>query len=185
MLLLGVRKLIESIPKLKTNEAIRESNLSSAYIDSVLNPIFTAPDKDRLLIWSNTQVLTGNTMQPDFVVSKLTHSNFCGPLLVENIKGEDHKEDIHDCLVDLIHIGKISGSSINENEYDGIVGVHVVGLQLTLYITTLMANGIYVMLEICSVTLPRDFTEMRSRRYYGRSTAHNSLLQSLYNVFRL
>jgi hypothetical protein len=53
----------------------------------------------------------------------------------------------------------ISGESINKNHYNGVVGVHVVGLQVTFYIITLMANGIYVMLEICSVTLPRDFTE--------------------------
>lgn len=51
MLLLGVRNLIESIPKTKTNEPIRESNLSCAYVNSVLNPIFTAPDKDGLLVW--------------------------------------------------------------------------------------------------------------------------------------
>lgn len=51
MLLLGIRNLIESIPKSKTNEPIRESNLSCTYVNSVLNPLFTAPDKDRLLIW--------------------------------------------------------------------------------------------------------------------------------------
>ncbi|GAA5807863.1 hypothetical protein MFLAVUS_001242 [Mucor flavus] len=101
-------------------------------------------------------------MQPDFAVNKLIHSHYHGPSVVGDIKGENRKEDTHDCLVDLIRIGMISGSSINQNKYDGVVGVHIVGLQLTFYITTLMANGIYIMLEICSVTLPRDFTEMRS-----------------------
>jgi hypothetical protein len=51
MLLLGVRNLAESIPKLKTNELIRKSNLSIAYVNSVLNPIFMTPDKYRLLVW--------------------------------------------------------------------------------------------------------------------------------------
>jgi hypothetical protein len=81
--------------------------------------------------------------------------------VVGDLKGEDRKEDGHGCLVDLLRIGMISGESINKNNYDGVVGVHVVGLQVTFYIITLMANGIYVMLEICSVSLPRDFTELK------------------------
>lgn len=101
-------------------------------------------------------------MQPDFVANKLISSNYNGPTVVGDIKGENRKEDAHDCLVDLIRIGMVSGNSINNNKYDGVIGAHIVGLQLTFYFTTLMANGIYVMLEICSVSLPRDFTEMRS-----------------------
>lgn len=51
MLLLGVPNLIDSIPKTKSSEPIRESNLSCAYVNSILNPLFTAPDKDRHLVW--------------------------------------------------------------------------------------------------------------------------------------
>lgn len=101
-------------------------------------------------------------MQPDFVVNKLSRSYYNGPCVIGDVKGEDRKDDNHDCLVDLIRIGMLSGDSINKNEYDGAIGAHVVGLQLTFYVTSLMSNGLYVMLEICSIKLPRDFTEMRS-----------------------
>lgn len=101
-------------------------------------------------------------MQPDFAVNKMIHSHYHGLSVVVNIKREYRKEDTHDSLVDLIRTGMTSDSSINENKCGSVVGVHIIGLQLTFYITTLMANGIYIMLEICSVTLPRDFTEMRS-----------------------
>jgi hypothetical protein len=106
-------------------------------------------------------VIADDSMQPDVVVYDLISSHFHGPLVVGDLKGEDRKEDSHDYLVDLLRIGMISGESINKNNYDGVVGVHVVGLQFTFYIITLMANGIYVMLEICSVSLPRDFTELK------------------------
>ncbi|KAG1085726.1 hypothetical protein G6F42_021274 [Rhizopus arrhizus] len=165
MLLLGVRNLLECIPLVKTKEMIRESNLSCSYVHSILNPVFTCPERNELLVWSNIQILPNNSMQPDFVVNSLVNSYYSGPCVVGDIKGCDRQEDSHDCLVDLIRIGMVSADSINKNEYDGVIGVHVVGLQVTFYITTLMANGIYVMMEICSVTLPRDATELRSYLY--------------------
>lgn len=72
---------------------------------------------------------------------------------------EDRISDIHPCLLDLVRIGVLS---INENDYDGVVGVLVIGLQMTFFITTVMAPGCYIMLEICSVALPKDFTQIRS-----------------------
>lgn len=51
MLLLGVRNLADSISLVKNKELVRESNLSCAYVNSVLNPIFTSPDDNRLLVW--------------------------------------------------------------------------------------------------------------------------------------
>ncbi|GAN03601.1 hypothetical protein MAM1_0044d03056 [Mucor ambiguus] len=181
MLLLGVRNLIESIPLVKTKETVRESNLSCSYVHSVLNPLFTCPETNKFLVWSNIQMLPENSMQPDFVVNNLVRSRYSGPCVVGDIKGCDRQDDAYDCLVDLIRVGMMSVDSINKNEYDGVVGVHVVGMQLTFYITTLMANGLYVMLEICSIALPRDSTEIRSYvanmedllqvvQYYGSCT---------------
>jgi hypothetical protein len=51
MLILGVRNLIESIPKIKTKELVRESSLSSSYVHSILNLLFTCPDHNKLLTW--------------------------------------------------------------------------------------------------------------------------------------
>lgn len=51
MLLLGVRNLLECIPLVKTKEMIRESNLSCSYVHSILNPVFTCPERNELLVW--------------------------------------------------------------------------------------------------------------------------------------
>lgn len=76
----------------------------------------------------------------------------------------------------------MSKDTIDGNYYDGVLGVHIVGksvpslfqhisglddslislgLQVTVYLTTLLVKGLYIMLEICSITLPRDVTQMR------------------------
>jgi hypothetical protein len=97
------------------------------------------------------------------------------------VKGEDKKNDLYDNLIDLIRIGQLSKSSIDSNFYNGVVGVHVVGkmiciliilftqlteyvnigLQVTVYFTTLVAPGLYIMAEICSLAMPRDISCMR------------------------
>ncbi|GAA5799946.1 hypothetical protein HPULCUR_005367 [Helicostylum pulchrum] len=82
--------------------------------------------------------------------------------MVGEVKGEDQKDDKYICLLDLVRIGCISVDTVNLNLYDGVIGIHVVALQATFFFTTLVADGFYVMLEICTIPLPRDVTELRS-----------------------
>lgn len=110
----------------------------------------------------NTKVLEESSKQPDFACQELVGSNWTGPTIVGEVKGEDQKDDKYVCLLDLIRIGSISVDAINLNLYDAVIGIHIVALQVTFYVTTLVADGFYVMMEICSIPLPRDVTELRS-----------------------
>ncbi|KAG2231334.1 hypothetical protein INT48_006546 [Thamnidium elegans] len=89
----------------------------------------------------NTKVLENSSKQPDFACREIINSNWTGPIIVGEVKGEDQKDDKYICFV---------------------IGIHIVALQVTFYIITLVADGFYVMMEICSIPLPRDTTELRS-----------------------
>lgn len=95
--------------------------------------------------------------------------------MVGEVKGEDQKEDKRVCLLDLIRIGCISAAEIKDVLLEGVIGVHIVGLQMTFYITSLVADHIYAMTEICSFAIPRDQSELR---YY---TIH---IDDIYNVLQ-
>jgi hypothetical protein len=161
-IIIGVRNLLESIPKQKFQGLVQEDNLSSNYVGSVLKPIFTIPDQNKYLNWSSTQELPNSSKQPDIVGKELKGVNWYGPLVITEVKGEDRKDYLYDCLVDLIRIGTMAVDSININSYNGIIGVHTVGLQMTFYLISLMGPKVYVMMEVCSITLPKDFTCIRS-----------------------
>lgn len=63
----------------------------------------------------------------------------------------------------MIRIARLSKKSIDQNIYEGVLGVHIVGFQATVYITSLIDSGFYVMLEIYSFsTMPKDLTQLRS-----------------------
>ncbi|KAK4514191.1 Two-component response regulator SSK1p [Mucor velutinosus] len=161
-ILFGIESLIQKIPKQKFNGLIRENTISCSYVEPVLAPMFTDPDTNKHLQWLNTKVLSDSSKQFDFAVRELAGSNWIGPILVGEVKGEDQRDDKYICLLDLIRIGSTSVDSINFNLYEAVLGVHIVGLQMTFYITTLQASGLYIMLEICTFTFPRDATELRS-----------------------
>lgn len=91
----------------------------------------------------NTKVLKDSSKQIDFTVNELASSNWIEPILTGEGKSEDQQDDKHICLLDLIRIGAIFAESIGYNQYDAVLGVHIVGLQMTLYITTLQASRMY------------------------------------------
>lgn len=44
----------------------------------------------------------------------------------------------------------MSKKSVDQNMYEGVLGIHTVGFQATVYIISLVNSGFYVMLEIYS-----------------------------------
>jgi hypothetical protein len=131
----------------------------------------------------NIKVLELNSNQPDFGGNVLENSNWVGPVLVGEVKGEDKKDDVYVCLMDLYRIGSLSMESINHNNCKGVIGIQVIGMQLTFYISTLLSKRFYVMMEICSITLPKDLTEIMS--YFANVSDLLPVLQYYENSFEL
>ncbi|KAI8638747.1 hypothetical protein BD408DRAFT_372876 [Parasitella parasitica] len=172
--IVGLQNLVRKIPITKFNGAVRENVVSNVYADAILSPMFSIPDQKKHLFWLNTKVVDESAKQPDLACKHLKNSNWISATIVGEVKGEDVKDDKHICIKDLIRIGFISVTAINQNLYDGVIGIQIVGLQVTFFITTLIADGFYVMMEICSLTLPRDATELMPY-----STSFDDLLVAL------
>lgn len=85
--------------------------------------------------------------------------------------------------MDLYRISSLSLESINHNNYKGIIGIQVIGMQVTFYISTLLSKQFYVMMEICSITLPKDLTEIMS--YFANVNDLLPVLQYYENSFEL
>lgn len=85
--------------------------------------------------------------------------------------------------MDLYRISSLSLESINHNNYKGIIGIQVIGMQVTFYISTLLSKQFYVMMEICSITLPKDLTEIMS--YFANVSDLLPVSQYYENSFEL
>ncbi|KAF1802234.1 hypothetical protein FB192DRAFT_1342671 [Mucor lusitanicus] len=164
-----LKTLVRKIPACKFSSSVRENVISNLYADAILSPMFTNPDKKKHLFWylckftsrtAPSQQSDESAKQPDFVSKQLKGCNWVIDSIVGEVKGEDVKEDKYMCIKDLIRVAFISVTSINDNLFDSIIGVHIVGLQITFYVTTLVADSLYLMMEICSFQLPRDASNL-------------------------
>lgn len=57
----------------------------------------------------------------------LDNAKYTTPFCIGEVEGEDHADDTHMAVVDLIRIRLMSKDSIDANCYKGVVGVHVFG----------------------------------------------------------
>ncbi|OAD07330.1 hypothetical protein MUCCIDRAFT_104250 [Mucor lusitanicus CBS 277.49] len=92
----------------------------------------------------------------------LIESSLKGPTCVGEVKGEDRKDDTYLSAFDLLKIASFSKEAIDNKQYQGVLGVPVVGLQINFYVTTLLAEGLHVMLELASVPIPSSVHDMKA-----------------------
>ncbi|KAI9363832.1 hypothetical protein BD770DRAFT_424749 [Pilaira anomala] len=146
-ILIGLRNLTEKLPRKKFTGKIQERTLCGTYVDSVFRPIIEDTDSGKRLSWCDIQI-SNSIQRPDFVGRILNNIVWNGPVTVSEVKGEDAKDAIYATLLDLIRIGRFSKQSIDS-------------LIVTVYYTCLLDSGLYVMIEICTISMPRDATQLR------------------------
>jgi hypothetical protein len=61
---------------------------------------------------------------------------------------------------DLIRLGILSKNSIDQHDLQGCLTIQVVGFQMIVFLTTLLADGLYVMVEIGNITIPASIREI-------------------------
>lgn len=130
-------------------------------MDALIRPLIESPDNDLFLVWSNLKVQEDCAERPDLSGLALVESQFKNIICVGEVKGEDRIADDHSTLSDLMKVGCFSKDAIDKYGNKGILGVHVVGLQVAFYVTTLIAEGLYVMLKFCSIRLPSCIYDMK------------------------
>ncbi|KAG2202307.1 hypothetical protein INT47_010755 [Mucor saturninus] len=117
--------------------------------------VLESPDSGKQLSWYDVKV--NNTVRrPDFVGTILNNVVRNGPMPVGKITGENVKDDMHTSLLDLIRIGWFLKQSIDINHFKGIIVLTVI-----VYFICLLDYGLYPMIEICIINMPRDATQLR------------------------
>lgn len=65
--------------------------------------------------------------RPDIAGMLLIESSLKGPTCVGEVKGEDRKDDTYLSAFDLLKIASFSKEAIDNKQYQGVLGVPVVG----------------------------------------------------------
>ncbi|CAO3663787.1 unnamed protein product [Rhizopus stolonifer] len=113
---------LEPLPKLKGKRKEKAEDKKKEDLDFIINfkekmtgkmnwkACLSAAHEENVCQTYSTEL---NSKQPDFGENTLENSNWVGPVLVGEVKGEDRKDDVYMCLVDLYRISSLSMESIN------------------------------------------------------------------------
>ncbi|KAI9267504.1 hypothetical protein EDC94DRAFT_600986 [Helicostylum pulchrum] len=64
-------------------------------------------------------------------------------------------------MIPMMKVAVFGKEVIDEKQYKGVLSIHVVCFHLTIYVTTLLAEGLYVIYEIASIRIPSNIYGMR------------------------
>ncbi|CAG8469105.1 17115_t:CDS:10, partial [Gigaspora rosea] len=74
----AIRNIIERVPRLTLKGPVGEMELCTTYIDTILSPLFTDPDRGIFLRWSNKRAVeskarkpVGRAKQPDAIINEI------------------------------------------------------------------------------------------------------------------
>ncbi|KAF0427121.1 hypothetical protein F8M41_006108 [Gigaspora margarita] len=166
-ILKAVRNIIESVPRVTLKSPVGEVELCTSYIDTILCPIFSDPDSDVLLRWSNKQVeeskarkYTGRAKQPDVIINEINQLSWGLSKGHGEAKVQEEENNLYLLCTDLIRVAVFNKDAIDFYNMNCILGFQVVGQHITFYLTTLLCDALYVMVEVGHINVPMSLEQV-------------------------
>ncbi|KAG1136768.1 hypothetical protein G6F37_012578 [Rhizopus arrhizus] len=161
----SIAKLIEKLPNQALMDTIKETEHCQRYVEPILSGLFDDPEQEVLFRWTSVlneeynQDSSISSARPDSVMTRMDGLFFGFSLGFAEIK---HTTSTSKYLVskDLIRLGILSKNSIDQHDLQGCLTIQVVGFQMVVFLTTLLADGLYVMVEIGNITIPASIREI-------------------------
>ncbi|KAG9298147.1 hypothetical protein G9A89_002584 [Geosiphon pyriformis] len=171
-ILQAIENIIQRVPTITLKSPIGEVELCTAYIDPVLSPIFGDPDRGVFLRWSNKEApesknrkSTGRAKQPDAIISDINQLSWGSSRGHGEVKAQEEINNLYSLCTDLVRVAVLNKDAIDFFNMNCILGFQVVGKSLigqhiTFYLTTLLYDGMYVMVEVGLLNVPMSLEEL-------------------------
>ncbi|CAI2192833.1 15230_t:CDS:10, partial [Funneliformis geosporum] len=166
-ILKAIRNIIERVPRTTLKSPIGEVELCTTYIDPILCPLFSNPDCGIFLRWSNKQAeeskarkQIGRAKQPDAIINEIDQLSWGLSKGHGEAKVQEEANNLYLLCTDLIRIAVFNKDAIDFYNMNCMLGFQVVGQHITFYLTTLLCDALYVMVEVSHVDAPMSLEEV-------------------------
>ncbi|RIA81814.1 hypothetical protein C1645_836340 [Glomus cerebriforme] len=153
-----IRNIIKIVPRV-TLKSIGEVELCTTYIDPILCPPFIDPDRGVFLRWSNKQAeeskarkQIGRAKQPDAIINEIDQLSWGLSKGHGEAKVQEEVNNLYLLCTDLIRIAVFNKDAIDFYNMNW--------LHITFYLTTLLCDALYVMVEVGHVDVPMSLEEV-------------------------
>ncbi|ORX51912.1 hypothetical protein DM01DRAFT_1323768 [Hesseltinella vesiculosa] len=160
-----IAKLIEKLPKENFKDAVQEAEHCARFVDPILSGLFDDPENDVFFRWTsviNGEAKNDNTLtaaRPDSLITSMDGLYFGMSLGFAEMKPTTNTSTYF-AAKDLVRLGVFSKNSIDQNNLKGCLTIQVVGFKMTFFLTTLLADGLYAMVELCTLTIPASLNDL-------------------------
>ncbi|KAI9357484.1 hypothetical protein BD770DRAFT_410800 [Pilaira anomala] len=128
-LILGIKACMRKLPLLpiKYKQSLGEYELFSMYFDPLLSALFSDPDKNVLLRWSNLTCDESADKRPDAIISKIQQREFGQSLGFGEVKLARPTTDNHALCLDLLRLGVFCKDTIDINKLQAALAFQING----------------------------------------------------------
>ncbi|CAG8542975.1 991_t:CDS:10, partial [Dentiscutata heterogama] len=166
-ILKSIRNIIERVPRATLKSPIGELELCTTYIDPILSQLFMDPDRDVFLRWSNKEAMEskvrkpiGRAKQPDAIINEINQLSWGLSKGHGEAKVQEEMNNLYLLCTDLIRIAIFNKDAIDFYNMNCMLGFQVVGHHITFYLTTLLCDALYVMVEVGHVDVPMSLEQV-------------------------
>lgn len=150
------------LPKEENTSVIKEQELCTHYSDPALTPSFDDPDNDIFFRWTGTmsddsQAVPKRSIsleQPDVMVSWAEGAQIGKTIGFAEMKAAANGDNNYLITKDFIPLSGFSKSAIDQRNVNACLSIQYVNHTATFCLTKLMADGLYFMMELVTITLP-------------------------------
>ncbi|ORX48477.1 hypothetical protein DM01DRAFT_255700, partial [Hesseltinella vesiculosa] len=138
------------------------SELWINYLDPLLSNLFSDPDRQINLRWTNTLPTEGGAARPDAILSekrRLQHDTAIGHGEAKRYQGNANNFSL---CIDTLRLIIFNKNAIDVHALDAAIAFQVNGFSLTFFFTRLVAYGTYVFFEIARFRLPQSLEDLHT-----------------------
>ncbi|CDH54442.1 predicted protein [Lichtheimia corymbifera JMRC:FSU:9682] len=156
-----VINMLEEFPSVPMIKKMGEHDIIALVVDIILRPIFSGYSSR--LRWpeinaEERKCRTNRVERPDAILSDIEDMQFTRSRVFREVKPED--ADSRSMGVDFVRIAVFGKDAIDCHMLNKVLLFQVIGCKVTFYVQALVDEGVYVLAELCQITLPTSLQEL-------------------------
>ncbi|KAI9006705.1 hypothetical protein CLU79DRAFT_879219, partial [Phycomyces nitens] len=164
----SIARLIDELPEENVSTEIREQELCTRYLNPALQPLLDDPENNVYFQWTGTtnydaKLLpkgTISTGRPDAMISCFEGVQYKMTIGFAEVKSVSESSNNYSIGKDLIRLGLFSKNAIDHSNLEACLSIQSVGCTTTFYLTKLMSDGVYFMMELATLTMPSSLANL-------------------------
>ncbi|KAI8080093.1 uncharacterized protein B0P05DRAFT_637074 [Gilbertella persicaria] len=165
-ILLALINYVETLPNAKPTNKTGEIELCVANLNALVSNLFHLHFS--CLRWANqvteeskaTNEDVNQRKRPDAIISDLIQNHYTGSKGFGEVKVEEAKKDTYIITKDLVRLAIFSKQAIDFDNMTGNINFQAVGTLIKFYAESLIADGIYCMVEFAEIRAPSSKSDL-------------------------